>query len=81
MLIFFTVFILLNLTFIFYMIYMNFNKLKNACNLSKTSNIVIPVDKNGITVVDGLGFSELINFTSTDDAKKNMNGTFNNIFT
>lgn len=63
------------------MIYLNFNKLKDACKLSKTSNIVIPVDENGIKIIDGMNFDEINEFTSVDTAKKDMDGTFNSIFT
>ena len=67
--------------FIIYMIYLNFNKLKRVCKVSNVSNIVMPVDENGITIIDGLGFGEFNEFTLNDEAKKDMDGTYNAIFT
>ena len=81
MLTFFGIFILINMLFIIYMIYLNFNKLKKACKVTSAPNIVMPVDKNGITIIDGMNFGEINEITAIDTAKNEMNGTFNSIFT
>lgn len=67
--------------FIIYMIYLNFNKLKKACKVTSASNIVMPVDENGITIIDGYNFGEIIDITTTDTAKEDTKGNFNSIFT
>ena len=67
--------------FIIYMIYLNFNKLKKACKVASASNIVMPVDENGITIIDGINFGEINEITTIDSAKNDMSGTFNSIFT
>jgi len=81
MLTFFGIFILINMLFIIYMIYLNFNKLKKACKVTSASNIVMPVDENGITIIDGYNFGEIIDITTTDTAKEDTKGNFNSIFT
>jgi len=60
---------------------LNFNKLKKACKVTSASNIVMPVDENGITIIDGYNFGEIIDITTTDTAKEDTKGNFNSIFT
>lgn len=41
----------------------------------------MPVDENGIKIIDGYNFGEIRDITTKDNAEKDMKGTFNSIFT